>query len=66
MIGFLREAFERLHSYAPAGTYGIKMNSDGSTLYVNFNGSQVPTPSGHQDAFGLTSFAAIHIPKSER
>ena len=66
VIGFLRDAFEKLHSYTPAGSYGVKMSADGSTLYVNFNGSHVPTPQRHQPAFGLTSFAAIHIPESER
>lgn len=66
VIGFMREAFETLYDYVPAGTYGTKMSADGATVYVNFNGSHVPTPPRHQAAFGLTSFAAIHIPESER
>ena len=66
VIAFMREAFEKLHSYVPSGSYGVKMSADGSTLYVNFNGSHVPVPQRHQLAFGLTSFAAIHIPESER
>jgi hypothetical protein len=47
----------------------VKISTDGGTLYVNFNGhpgdAQRPArmrPNG----FGLTAFAAIHIPASER
>ena len=65
----MREAFEKLHSYAPAGTYGIKMNADGSTLYVNFNGhagDATRLEGMPESGFGLMAFAAIHIPASER
>lgn len=69
VIAFLRNAFEPATDYVPGGTYGIKLSADGSTLYVDLNGhagdSTRPAkmkPSG----FGLTSFAAIHIPESER
>ena len=34
----------------------MMLSADGSTLYVNFN----------DDDFNHTSFAAIHIPESER
>ncbi len=64
VIAFVREPFEKKYAYVPAGSYGVKMSADGSTLYVNFNGSQAPPR--QQPGFGLTSFAAIHIPKSER
>ena len=69
VLAFLAPAFDNAHTYVPAGTYGIELSTEGDTLYVNFNGhpgdSLRPTkmkPIG----FGLTSFAAIHIPKSER
>ena len=69
VLAFLKDAVEKTTGYVPGGTYGIKLNADGSTLYVNFNGHaredlrlEKMTPSG----FGLTAFAAIHIPASER
>jgi len=69
VIAFLREAFETGHAYVPAGTYGVKMSADGATLYVNFNGhpGAAILPEGMAaNGFGLTAFAAIHIPASER
>jgi sugar lactone lactonase YvrE len=69
VLAFLAPAFEREHGYVPAGTYGAKLSSDGSTLFVNFNGHaadkhrpKTMKPNG----FGLCGFAAIHVPKSER
>lgn len=69
VIAFLAETFAAEYGYVPGGTYGIKLSHDGGTLYVNFNGHPVDgrrpsrlTPNG----FGLCSFAAIHIPESER
>lgn len=69
VIAFLAPAFEEAHDYVPAGTYGTKISADGGTLFVNFNGHaadrirpRVMRPNG----FGLTGFAAIHIPRSER
>lgn len=69
VIAFLAAPIEAAHGYVPAGTYGAKLNRDGSTLYVNFNGHPIDKlrpkhlrPNG----FGLCSFAAIHIPAGER
>jgi len=69
VLGFLKDAVEKTTGYVPGGTYGMKISGDGSTLYVNFNGHarddlrlEKMTPIG----FGLTAFAAIHIPASER
>lgn len=42
------------------------MSADASTLYVNFNGQPHTNIEKHARAFGLTAFAAIHIPASER
>ena len=69
VLAFLAATIERECGYVPAGTYGIKLNAAGDTLYVNFNGhaadglrpAHMP-PNG----FGLCAFAAIHIPESER
>ena len=68
-IAFLREAFEKSFDYVPGGTYGVKISADGATLYVNLNGHageavrlQGMGPTG----FGLTAFAAVHIPQAER
>jgi hypothetical protein len=69
VLAFLAEPFEREYGYVPAGTYGIKLSADGSTLYANFNGHPVDAlrPSRMRPiGFGLCSFAAIHIPASER
>jgi len=69
VLAFLRAPFEAVHNYVPAGTYGVKLSADGTVLYANLNGHASDTirpekmrPSG----FGLTSFAAIHIPPGER
>lgn len=69
VIAFLKAAMEAQAGYVPGGTYGIALSPDGATLYVNFNGHAIEKsrldrmkPSG----FGLTAFAAIHIPASER
>ena len=56
VIGFLAAAFKEAYDYVPLGSYGMKMNADGSTLYVNFNNPE----------FNHTSFVAVHIPESER
>jgi hypothetical protein len=69
VIAFLRPAFEAKHDYVPGGTYGIKLSEDGSTLYVNLNGHPGDSirPEGMRAyGFGLTAFAAVHIPRSER
>jgi enediyne biosynthesis protein E4 len=69
VLAFLAEAFEKEHDYVPAGTYGMKVSADGSTLYVNFNGhaGDRTRPRGMRaNGFGLCGFAAIHIPASER
>lgn len=66
VIAFLREGVDKATGYIPAGTYGIKMSADGSTLYVDFNGQPHDNIKGHGKAFGMTAFAAIHIPASER
>ncbi len=69
VIAFMAEAFEVHHDYLPGGTYGVKTNADGSILYVNFNGhaGEDIRPEGMSaGGFGLSAFAAIHIPASER
>ena len=69
VLAFLAPAFERTHGFVPAGTYGAKLSADGATLYVNFTGHAADRirPAGMKpNGFGLTAFAAIHIPKSER
>jgi len=69
VIAFLKDGMEKTTGYSPAGTYGVKISPDGSTLYVGFNGNVVDAavrPTRHAKGFGLTSLAAIHIPASER
>ena len=67
-LAFLSEPMTKAFNYAPGGTYGIKINKDGSKLYVGLNGSPPNglRPKGLGRGFGLTSFAVIYIPESER
>ena len=69
VLAFLAGAIEQACDYVPGGTYGIKLDADGSTLYVNFNGhasDRVRPAAMRPNGFGLCAFAAIHIPPSER
>ena len=69
VLAFLAPAFDKEHDYVPAGTYGLKISPDGGSLYVNFNGhpGDKNRPKNMKPiGFGLTSFAQIDIPKSER
>ncbi|HEV7406165.1 MAG TPA: hypothetical protein VGO11_24675 [Chthoniobacteraceae bacterium] len=69
VLAFLKDGIEKAANFSPAGTYGVKMSADGSTLYVNFNGNAINEtnpPKRQAKGFGLTAFAAIHIPESER
>jgi sugar lactone lactonase YvrE len=69
VLAFLAAACEKELNYVPAGTYGIKISADGGTLYVNFNGHPADAirPANIKPiGFGLTAFAAIQIPPSER
>lgn len=67
-LAYLYEPMNNRFNYAPGGTYGMKISNDGSTLYVGLNGSPSDSlrPEGLGPGFGLTSFAIIHIPASER
>lgn len=69
VLAFMRAPMEARYHYVPAGTYGVKISADGSTLYVNFNGhaaDDIRPAKMPASGFGLTGFAAIHIPASER
>jgi sugar lactone lactonase YvrE len=69
VLAFLGPAFAKAHEYTPSGTYGAKLSADGSKLYVNFNGDPSErffVGKMREDGFGLTSFAVIEIPESER
>ena len=69
VLAFLRETLETEYDYVPAGTYGVKLSADGSTLYVNLNGhaaDPIRPKEMRAIGFGLTAFAAIHIPAAER
>jgi hypothetical protein len=67
-LAFLFAPMVKVFNYAPGGTYGVKISGDGATLYIGFNGSPAgdSKPKGMAGGFGLTSFAAVHIPASER
>jgi hypothetical protein len=69
VLAFLAETIENRCGYVPAGTYGAKFSRDGAVLYVNFNGhaaDAIRPAHMKPNGFGLTAFAAIAIPESER
>jgi hypothetical protein len=69
VLAFLAPAFEKEYDYVPAGTYGLKVSADGTTLYVNFNGhagDKTRPAKMKPNGFGLCGFAAVHIPATER
>lgn len=69
VLAFLAPAVEQASDYVPAGTYGMKLTADGGTIYVNFNGhagDAIRPKTMKPNGFGLTAFAAIGIPESER
>lgn len=69
VIAFLSDVLADKFGFVPGGTYGVKLSADGGTLYVNFNGHPIEAnrPAKMKPiGFGLTAFAAIHIPESER
>jgi hypothetical protein len=68
VIAFLSDPMTKAFNYNPGGTYGVKVSNDGSKLYVGLNGSPPDAlrPKGLGKGFGLTSFAVINIPASER
>lgn len=69
VLAFLRQVMEKTAGYVPGGTYGMAISKDGSTLYINFNGHAIDAnqlPGMHPIGFGLTAFAAVHVPASER
>ncbi|HUE71904.1 MAG TPA: hypothetical protein VMP01_13545 [Pirellulaceae bacterium] len=69
VLAFLAPALENEFAYVPGGTYGAKLSADGGTLYVNFNGhaaDSIRPAAMKPNGFGLTAFAAIHIPAVER
>lgn len=67
-LAFLFEPMNKQLNYAPGGTYGMKVSEDGSKIYVGLNGAPSDSlrPAELHEGFGLTSFAVIEIPQSER
>jgi hypothetical protein len=69
VIAFLSNVLADKFGFVPGGTYGVKLSDDGGTLFVNFNGHPVDANRPEKMkpiGFGLTAFAAIHIPAEER
>lgn len=69
VIAFLSDVLADKYGFVPGGTYGVKLSEDGSTLFVNFNGHAIDSIRPEEMkpiGFGLTAFAAIHIPAAER
>lgn len=69
VLAFLASPTEKACGFVPAGTYGARLSAAGDTLYVNFNGHPTDAlrPAKMKPiGFGLTAFAALAIPASER
>jgi hypothetical protein len=64
VLAFLNETLRQQKKYNLGGTYGLALSSDGSQLFVSFNGAELPV--GKQSEFGLCSVVLLHIPESER
>ena len=64
VLAFLNETLRQQKKYNLGGTYGLALSSDGSQLFVSFNGAELPV--GKQSEFGLCSVLLLHIPESER
>lgn len=68
VLAFLDPVFGPRHDYRFGGTFGVDVSPDGSTLYIPLNGNRTgATKSRKRDqAFGLPSLLAVHVPASER
>ncbi|MEO6053785.1 MAG: hypothetical protein ABIP97_07235 [Chthoniobacterales bacterium] len=68
VIAFLKTSIAKATNYAPSGTFGAKISADGSTIFINSNGSleEEANPPKSSPGFGLTGIEAVHIPASER
>lgn len=66
VISFLFPYFHEKYGYIPSGTYSVKLDSKGESLFVLFNGAFAEYNSKSGDVFGDPSVMVIHIPESER
>jgi hypothetical protein len=68
IVAFLAAPLESTCGYVAGGTYGVTISADGSTIYANLNGHPAASTgvATREHGFGLTAFAAIHVPASER
>lgn len=68
VLAFLANTLEQECGYVPGGTYGVKLSTDGRTLFANLNGhapDATRPASMKTKGFGLCAFAAIEIPEAE-
>jgi hypothetical protein len=66
VICFLHPALKRNAGYIPIGSFGSALSSDGSTLFVTWNGAHKIEKEGKRVPFQSVAMTAITIPESER
>ena len=64
VLCFLAKHVSDYAKFHLGGTYGIAISDDGSQLFINWNGSQLPT--SKQPDFGLCGAMIVNIPEEER
>jgi hypothetical protein len=63
VITFLNEHLRREKDYNLGGTYGLALSTDGSMLFINWNGGPVDEK---RNDFGTCAAMIVHVPASER
>lgn len=67
VLAFTFPYFYDKYGYTPGGTFSIKLDDAGESLFVLWNGAFIDHEEGHEgDTFGQCSAMVIHIPESER
>ena len=63
VIAFLQPLYEGKYSYAPRGTYSMRLSDDDSMLFTTWMGNRKGIKAAD---FDVCSMTVIHIPESER
>jgi hypothetical protein len=66
VICFLVPFYQNKYKFAPGGTYGSALNSDGSILGVTWMGHRSDIKTKYSNEKMYCGYTVIHIPASER
>lgn len=64
ILAFVGKYYRDNYGYAPDGTFSTALNSDGSILYITWNGNRAQGEPGK--GWDTTAMMAVYIPVSER